>query len=379
MVGMSMAKRTLDGAPLGRPIRLKDIAQEAGLSLSTVSYAMRGSPMVSKVTAKRVQALARKLGYVPSPVLGALAEYRRRTGPKPERSDGFAKVAIVHAYRPGNWPGGLNRQSVWRAIEKRAAELGYQVEVFDAGQTRESQSRLSRMLYSRGIVGVLVAPYLYDLKECVPVALDWRRFVAVSVLNEQPERRLHVVLPSWVRNREVILKQMESGKVRSVGGFVTETHAAWLGGLSPTFVPHRNFIGHPPSDWVPTQVVRDYDKPRFLKWFKKYRPHLVVTNIEWVPVWIRELGLQVPKEHGVIFIDTVQESWRSGIDVLPGHLGITAVNLMHDLLRNLSTGLSDHPYRLTVPGKWQAGETFLGESLPKSKLPRTSSRVSPLA
>jgi DNA-binding LacI/PurR family transcriptional regulator len=75
-------------------------------------------------------------------------------------------------------------------------------------------------------------------------------------------------------------------------------------------------------------------------------------------LWLRELGLQVPEDHGVVFIDQVQEPWRSGIDVLAKHIGTTAVNLMNDLMRSQSTGLPDHPYRLTVPGKWHPGTTF---------------------
>jgi LacI family transcriptional regulator len=345
------------------PVRLKDVAARAGLALATVSYAMRNSPMVSKATAKRVQALAKKMGYVPSPAMGALAEYKRRTGKAPSKQKGFSTLAIVHAYSKGQWPGQLNRRRVFESIEKRAGELGYRVEVFDAGQTRESQRRCSRMLYNRGITGVFVAPHLYNEKNCVPVVLDWRHFVGISVLNEQPERRLHAVLPSWVRNRQIILKQIARCPEASVGGFVTRVHSAWIGGLSEVFVPHVNHLGGTPATWVPTHLAEDYDKPLFLKWFDRYKPRIVVTNIEWVPTWLRELGLRVPEDHGVIFIDQVQEDWRSGIDVLPRHIGITAMNLMHDQLRNMNLGLPEHPYRLTVPGQWHVGETFDPEEM----------------
>jgi LacI family transcriptional regulator len=362
-----MAKPFSDGqGPGGRPIRLKDVAAKAGLSLATVSYAMRNSPMVSKATAKRVQALAKKMGYVPSPAMGALAEYKRRTGKGTARQKGFSTLAIVHAYAKGQWPGQLNRRRVFEAIEERAGELGYKVEIFDAGHTKDSQRSCSRTLYNRGITGIFVAPHLYNEKDCVPVELDWRRFVGISVLNEQPERKLHAVLPSWVRNRQIVLKQIAQCPDASVGAFVTKVHSAWLGGLSEFFVPHVNHLDGTPSTWVPSHLAETYDKPVFLKWFDRYKPDIIVTNIEWVPTWLRELGLRVPEEHGVIFIDQVQEDWRSGIDVLPRHIGITAVNLMHDQLRNMNTGLPEHPYRLTVPGEWHPGTTFNPDFLTKS-------------
>lgn len=43
---------------------LKDVAKEAGVSPTTVSYAMRGGQYVSPETAQRVQAAVEKLGYV---------------------------------------------------------------------------------------------------------------------------------------------------------------------------------------------------------------------------------------------------------------------------------------------------------------------------
>jgi LacI family transcriptional regulator len=339
------------------PVRLKDVAAEAGLSLATVSYAMRNSRMVSKATARRVQALAKQMGYVPSPAMGALAEYKRRSGKAAAEQAGFSTLAIVHAYRPEEWPGQLNRRRLFESIEHRAGELGYKVEVFDAEQTAASQKRLSRILYNRGIRGVFVSPHLYEDRS-VPVQLDWSRFCGISILNEQPDRVLHAVLPSWVRNRQVLLGQLARAPEAKVGVFVTETHTAWLGGLSPYFVPHINMPDGPVPQWVPSIVAKGYDEALFLRWFRNYQPDIIVTNLEVVPPWLRGIGQEVPEDRAVIFIDTVQEDWCSGIDILPQHIGTVATNLMHDLLRNMSLGLPEHPYRLTVPGRWHEGQTF---------------------
>ncbi|HVY71505.1 MAG TPA: LacI family DNA-binding transcriptional regulator, partial [Verrucomicrobiae bacterium] len=47
-------------------IRLKDIAAQAGVSVMTVSKAMRDEPDVSAETKNRIRALARQMGYVPN-------------------------------------------------------------------------------------------------------------------------------------------------------------------------------------------------------------------------------------------------------------------------------------------------------------------------
>ncbi|MGX7419941.1 LacI family DNA-binding transcriptional regulator [Carnobacterium gallinarum] len=47
-------------------VGIKDIAKKAGVSISTVSYALNGSPKVTEATRKRITAIADELHYVPN-------------------------------------------------------------------------------------------------------------------------------------------------------------------------------------------------------------------------------------------------------------------------------------------------------------------------
>ncbi|KAF1297504.1 LacI family transcriptional regulator [Enterococcus sp. JM4C] len=47
-------------------VGIKDIAKKAGVSISTVSYALNGSPKVTEETRARIQAIADELNYVPN-------------------------------------------------------------------------------------------------------------------------------------------------------------------------------------------------------------------------------------------------------------------------------------------------------------------------
>ena len=49
---------------MGNAITLQDIATNAGVSKSTVSFVMQGSPLVAEATRKKVQESAQRLGYV---------------------------------------------------------------------------------------------------------------------------------------------------------------------------------------------------------------------------------------------------------------------------------------------------------------------------
>ena len=46
-------------------VRLKDIAQKIGVSVMTVSKALRDEPDVSAATRARIKHLAQQMGYVP--------------------------------------------------------------------------------------------------------------------------------------------------------------------------------------------------------------------------------------------------------------------------------------------------------------------------
>lgn len=59
-------------------VTIKDIARRAGVSFSTVSKALTGSPLVKPQTKERVLAIAREMGYQPN--LAARSLVSRRTG-----------------------------------------------------------------------------------------------------------------------------------------------------------------------------------------------------------------------------------------------------------------------------------------------------------
>ncbi len=65
----------MSGSPK-RPLTLRDVSEASGVSEMTVSRVLRNKGDVSEATRQKVQEAARKLGYVPNKIAGALASQR---------------------------------------------------------------------------------------------------------------------------------------------------------------------------------------------------------------------------------------------------------------------------------------------------------------
>lgn len=58
------------------PVTIKDIAKQAGVAHTTVSRALRGSPLIADKTSRRIRAIAAELGYHPSAAARSLRTHR---------------------------------------------------------------------------------------------------------------------------------------------------------------------------------------------------------------------------------------------------------------------------------------------------------------
>jgi LacI family transcriptional regulator len=122
-------------------VRLKDIAQLVGVSVMTVSKALRDEPDVSTATKARIKQLALDMGYVPDSSAQGL-----RT-----RTTKLFGLVIPATTNP------IYARMVY-AIEERAFELGYDVLIAHTLNKPEREDLVLRRLLSRRVDGLFVTP-----------------------------------------------------------------------------------------------------------------------------------------------------------------------------------------------------------------------------
>src|SRR5437588_3000814 len=132
-------------------VRLKDIAQRVGVSVMTVSKALRDKHDVSEATKARIKQLAQQMGYVPD---SSAQNLRTR------KSKLFGLV-ISSVTDPV-----FTRLTM--AIEDRAHELGYEVLLAHTLEDPQREETCIRRLLARRVDGLFLSP-VYRLATEAPV------------------------------------------------------------------------------------------------------------------------------------------------------------------------------------------------------------------
>jgi DNA-binding LacI/PurR family transcriptional regulator len=122
-------------------VRLKDIARHAGVSVMTVSKALRDQPDVSAATKARIKSLAQQMGYVPD---SSAQELRTRTTK-------LFGLVIPSSTNP------IFTRMVY-AIEERAYELGYGILLAHTHNIPDREEVCLRRLLSRRVDGLFISP-----------------------------------------------------------------------------------------------------------------------------------------------------------------------------------------------------------------------------
>jgi LacI family transcriptional regulator len=335
-------------------ITLRDVAHRSNVHVSTVSLALRNSPRLSRDTRIRIQAIAKEMGYSHDALLDALLAYRDSSRRK--------KNPPVLAYVT-SWPLELNAVShhrlYWQGAKQRAAELGFKLEHFSLAKPGMTDVRLSKILFSRGINGVVLSSFAKGSPE---VNFDWEQFSAVRI-------ELQPVWPPFsttaVDHVRAILEAVRQARDLGYGrpGFM-------LGHDWSELVEHHWKMGFlwaqqslEPADRLPAFLFKaDWKNvPRefhFKAWYSEHRPDVLIGPYFHIEARLGDLSLAVPRDVAVIdpFLEGPHEFY-AGIIHKFEEVGARAIdNLVVAVTRNMR-GIPSVMVRTYVDGFWQPGRS----------------------
>ena len=122
---------------------MKDIAREFGISVATVSRALKDSPRISEERRKAIQTYAREHNFYPN----AVGEALRHSKVMPLRLIGIIVPEITHYYF----------SSILTGIEEAASARGYNVMVSLSHEKYEKEVRICENFHRSKVCGVIVS------------------------------------------------------------------------------------------------------------------------------------------------------------------------------------------------------------------------------
>ncbi len=122
-----------------RHISLKDLADELGVSISTVSRALKDNPIISPDLTQKIKSLAAERNYIPNPLaMGLLRQQTKMIGV-------IVPDLVTHFY-----------SSVISGIEEVAKENGYYILISSSNESFEKEKESIQNLLKSRVEGLIV-------------------------------------------------------------------------------------------------------------------------------------------------------------------------------------------------------------------------------
>jgi LacI family transcriptional regulator len=367
-----------------RRVTLADIARQAGVHVTTVSLALRSHPRLPETTRRRIQALARELGYRPDPWLRALVAYR---GNISERRNIPTLAYVTNWNTRLGWKKATAHPEFHAGAEAMANQLGYRLEHFWLQEPGLTPGRLGRMLHARGINGIILASHGRERGDAVE--FEWQNFSAVKI-DYYPHRPvLHNVTNNQCDIIRVAMQKVKAAGYRRLGfvmhrGWDHAVDHLWTAGYlceqqhlgARERIPAHIFpAAQPVERWFnESDTPVEADLESFSRWFDRHRPEVIISKGSFVLPLLERMRLKVPQD--VAFADVFLEELSgatAGVRQKHRTVGATAVELLAAQLQHNRVGLPGIPTTTFVEGTW-----FDGRSCPpktKSAAPRNTPAV----
>jgi LacI family transcriptional regulator len=344
-------------------VTLADVARKAGVHPTSVSMALRNHPDLPIATRERLQAVAKAMGYVPDPNLSALVAYRTRNS----NSGNSRPLAYITNWdtREG-WKEKPAHAQFFSGAREKARELGYHLDHFWLSEPGFTPQRISQILYTRGISGLIFASHLNDSDKLL--AFDWSKFCSVKIDYAPRNPPIHNI-----SNDQRSMMQTAMQKVRAAGYkrpalITTKQFDEFVRqGWSAGFLVEQQWL--PPEDRIPifhtTDAAADSAEGKqireeFARWLQIHQPDVILSYSQFALPLLNALNVSVPRDVAYVELFLQNTSGEfAGMRENCVRVGEVAVEFLAGQLQQNRVGIPAYPMATLVEGTW-----FDGASLP---------------
>ncbi len=353
-------------------ISLDHIAKLAGVHKATVSRALRNHPTIPVGTRERIQAIAKREGYRPNPLVAMYQAQARASRPTAMQST----IAWINDYpNPTCWQEFPWLRGYLHGARERCEARGFRLEEISIGGNANASGaevvRVAEILRQKGIFGAVLPLMLHQqflLEEwsaCVIALIGSGNIVgpgpALSPASRYYPQGFPIADRDFHFNFRLAFQTVLQRGYQRVGFIYSRyleresegrSHAAFLVEQAQIPEPHR----------VPVLFLERFKEGRpqaFDRWMDACRPDAIISINPVVREWLQETGRSVPGDCGLVNLNVVDdvENW-SGIHENHAQIGAAAVDLIIAQLSRNEIGVPKPPCKVLIPGEWHEGGTL---------------------
>lgn len=323
---------------------IRQIAQKAEVSKSTVSLALRRDPRCSKDTIEKVSRIAEEMGYRPNPLVKAnMANMRLGKRSKSVRS--------ILAYFYDFSRGSPYELESFKGASKRAEELGFALEPFSYNEPGLSSKRLLQILRNRNVQGILIGE---NDSPVLPIEFNWDEFAVAAIGYTVQSPRVDRIGYDHVENMNELYRDLRSRGYQRVGLAIRADFDDRI-----THSPIASYLRYQSEQALsdplePFVESKRWKQTPFLKWFRANKPDCIVTVGNDIHPWLEKARVRIPEDLGVFSIwGNLKEETLSfnHYHVSVEQLARTTIDVISDQLNSNSRGVPQQRRSILISGE----------------------------
>lgn len=326
---------------------MRSVAKACGLSISSVSLALRNHPSIPLPTRQRILSAVREVGYRPNPMVTALMSQLRplRVAAEP------LPLMLLN-----NWPESdrrrLDQRSVYQRFctgaKNRAGDLGFRLEEFWIADPQMTPARIHRTLTTRSIRGLILPP-----SPLGRLPIRWDHFSCAALGHSELETPIHRVHHDQFSGMCIALQNLECLGYRRVGLHLSpegdrRTEGRWIGAYHL-----HHFNRSKQMEWIKPRI-ENYSERGMLAWLRREKPQAVLVENHQSREFL--LGLAASGGPAVAYLDVPQaDSTLAGVLQPWEECGSVCVDMVVAQFHRNEYGLPRIPKVIQLPGRWVDG------------------------
>ncbi|MDF3130870.1 hypothetical protein P0Y35_16785 [Kiritimatiellaeota bacterium B1221] len=236
---------------------------------------------------------------------------------------------------------------LYAGVLARAEELGYRINRFELGSKGLTMPQLGKLLISRGIRGLILAPWPHPHTE---TELDWQNIATVTIGYSLVKPEIHRVTRDVMHSLRNVYAQLNTAGYKRIGFVMERDHAERMDFMTLAAFQLNAFLT-PKQNQLPALVENDLKEQTFHDWVITHKPDVIFTMHRPVLNWLKSAGHRVPEDIGLyVFNCESPDSGYSGIYPAYETIGATAVEQVAALVERGGFGIPENATTVIVPG-----------------------------